>query len=668
MGFFERDKAMIVWRENQETLWIGPCGANGLRVRSNLCGGLLDLPNALVEEAAGVGTGASIQVNAEHATIRNGAIQATVSANGRLSFSDSEGGEEFLSEPDRWYHEPPNRHFVPQAGAARRIEARFRAIEGERLYGLGQHQHGRLDQKGCVIELHQRNTEVAIPFLVSSRGYGFLWNNPGVGRVELGGTMTRWVSDASRQLDYCVIRGKDYADILSHYADLTGHCPPFPEWAAGFWQCKLRYETQEELLTVAREFWKRGLPLSVIVSDFFHWTRMGDWRFDPACWPDPSSMVSELAEHGARLMVSIWPTVSPLSENFTEMRERGFLINNELGVDAQHVFVDNGTPGPAYFSYYDATDPAARLFIWEAMKKGYYKHGVKLWWLDNDEPDINPWDPRNLRFRLGNGAEVANIYPLLHQKAFYDGMKAEGETEIITLSRSAWAGSQRYGAAVWSGDIASSFPALQAQVRAGLNAGMSGVCWWTSDIGGFHGGDISSPSFRELVIRWFQFGVFCPLFRLHGHRMPVTGALPASGAPNEPWSFGEEAYRIIRGLLFLRERLRPYIMDQMEKATATGLPPMRPLFVDFPVDPACQTVDDQFLFGPDILVSPILFEGAREREVVLPRGVTWTDAWTGACQEGGRKILVKAPLDRIPVFIRSGAAVRTAFSTGGEKD
>jgi alpha-D-xyloside xylohydrolase len=553
------------------------------------------------------------------------------------------------------YYAPPNRHFKYRDGRLFQIKAWFKAQEGERFYGLGQHQHGKLDQKGCIIELEQRNTQVAIPFLVSNRGYGFLWNNPAIGRVELGHNATRWVAEGSQQLDYYVVCGETYAEILERYADATGHAPPLPAWASGFWQCKLRYETQEELLNVAREYKQRGLPLSVIVSDFFNWSHMGDWRFDPRCWPDPPAMVRELEEMGVKLMVSIWPTVSPISENYPTMRERGLLVNNEYGVDAQHVFVDHGINGPAYFAYYDATNPEARQFIWDTVKKNYYAQGVRLWWLDNDEPDVNPWDPENLRFYLGNGIEVANIYPLLHQMAFYEGMRASGETEIVTLSRSGWAGSQRFSSAIWSGDITSTFESLQVQVRAGLNMAMSGIPWWTADIGGFEGGDIRTPYFRELIVRWFQYGVFCPIFRLHGYRLPIRSPFPGSGADNEVWSFGDEVYEILREWLFLRERLRPYIHKQMQLASEKGIPPMRPLFFDFPGDSVCETVEDQFMFGPEILVAPVLHEGARERKVYLPAGTDWMDAKKGTAHAGGQWLVASAPLDTIPVYLKAGS-------------
>jgi alpha-D-xyloside xylohydrolase len=319
--------------------------------------------------------------------------------------------------------------------------------------------------------------------------------------------------------------------------------------------------------------------------------------------------------------------------------------------------MDNRPEGPVSVHYYDSTNPEARQFIWEQVREHYYRHGIKVWWLDACEPEMFPMDPDNLRFHLGNGLAVANAYPMLHERGFYEGMRQAGETAILNLCRSAWAGSQRYGAAVWSGDINSTFEAFQAQVRAGLNIGLSGIPWWTTDIGGFYGGDPESPAFRELVIRWFQYSTFCPLFRLHGDRLVVSQEpnMLNTGGPNEAWSFGEEAYVIIKDLLFLRERLRPYILEQMHLAQQKGLPPMRPLFFDFPGDEACASIDDQFLFGPDLLVAPVLTEGARQREVYLPGGTSWADAWSGQTFTGGQHIVAEAPLERIPLYLRASA-------------
>jgi alpha-D-xyloside xylohydrolase len=362
-------------------------------------------------------------------------------------------------------------------------------------------------------------------------------------------------------------------------------------------------------------------------------------------------------------MVSVWPSVNPNSANYAEMLEKGLLVRTEQGIQGHMFIPDAFPPGPTPISYYDATNPEARAYIWDKVKQNYYDLGVKVWWLDACEPEIYPMQPYNLRFHLGNGAEVGNLYPLLHAQGFYEGMTAAGEKAPLSLCRAAWAGSQRYGAAVWNGDIPSSFEYLRKSVPAGLNIGLSGIPWWTTDIGGFMGGDPSTPYFRELIVRWFQYGAFCPLFRLHGVRQPFTddGRGSGTGADNEVWSFGEQAYEIIRRLLLLRERLKPYILKQMAEASRSGLPPMRPLFVDFPDDPACWTVEDQFLFGPDLLVAPVLDQGQTRRKLYLPPG-EWIEAWDGGSQAGETWIEVEAPLARIPVFWRSGSSHIFSFS------
>ncbi len=325
----------------------------------------------------------------------------------------------------------PARSYADLLGGLFKIEVCFQATDGEHLYGLGQHQHGRFDQKGCVVDLVQRNTEVSIPFLLSSEGYGFLWNNPAIGRVELGFNATRWVAEATSQIDYWVTTGQSPAAILRNYADATGHAPMLPEWAAGYWHSKLRYASQDELEHAVHEHQSRGLPLSVIVIDFFHWTRQGEWRFDPERWPDPAGMVARLRERGVRVMVSIWPTVSRLATTWDEMWRAGYIVRNMRGAAGQMYFVDNGNEDGLYLHYYDSTHPGARDFIWERVREGYYRHGIDVFWLDACEPEMLPLAHDNLRFHAGSGLEVGNVYPRDHAQAFFDGMRSAGQDEIL---------------------------------------------------------------------------------------------------------------------------------------------------------------------------------------------------------------------------------------------
>jgi alpha-D-xyloside xylohydrolase len=651
-------------RSEGEVIRIEPWGRDSLRVRAALGHIESDLPGAL-DQAPESGK-VSVTSGDDLVSIANGAITAVVenvtNDGGQyviIRYVRTDTGQELTAEQPAHFWWPGARVFAAQGGGRYRLEQHFQAYDDERLMGLGQRTHGRLDQKGMTLDLIQRNAEVSIPFVLSSRGYGLLWNNPAVGHVELAVNRTRWVADAARQIDYWITAGTPAA-ILSRYADATGHAPRLPEWATGFWQSKLRYRTQDELMAVAREYRRRGLPLAVIVVDFFHWTALGDWRFDATEWPDPKAMVEELAAMGTRVMVSVWPLVSPRSENYAVMEQQGLLVGAERGLGLFTEFPEKGLAANTPVSIYDPTNPAARAYVWSKVRENYLDKGIRIWWLDGCEPELRPTDPANLRFHIGTGDEVVNLFPLLYARGFYEGMLDAGEAEVVLLCRSAWAGSQRYGVAVWSGDIPATFDSLRRQVRAGLNIGLSGIPWWTTDIGGFHGGDPADHDYRELIVRWFQYGAFCPLFRLHGDRLPrIPLTTEMTGGPNEVWSFGDEAYELICQVLALRERIRPYVNAQMQRAHEDGMPPMRPLFVDFPDDPESWSVDDEFMLGPDLLVAPILSAGLRARPVYLPPGL-WKNAWTGVECAGGTTISVDAPLDRIPVLLRSSAHVPVA--------
>jgi alpha-D-xyloside xylohydrolase len=660
---FDHDGAALqVWHQH-EVIRIEAWGSDSVRLRAaqgaippSDVGALEEPPPSAEEPVVTIEDGTGRLVNGA-ITVEVRATTGEHAAMPSVRFLRTDTGVELLAEEPEHFWWPGARVFYGNRSGAGEIHQQFRAYPGERLYGMGQRTHGRLDHKGLALDLVQRNAEVSIPFVLSSRGYGFLWNNPAIGRVEFADNVTRWTATQARAIDYYVTTGTP-AQILSRYADATGHAPPLPRWASGFWQSKLRYRSQEELLEVAREHRRRGLPLSVIVSDFFHWTAMGDYRFDPAEYPDPAAMMRELDELGVRLMVSIWPTVSPLSEHYETMRDEGLLVAADQGVEFHSKIRDKGMRVPMPIAFYDATNPRTRRFIWALVKRNYHDLGVGTWWLDACEPELNPGHPANLSFHAGPGAEVAGIYPRDNARLFAEGMDGQ---ETVLLCRSAWAGQQKYAAAVWSGDIPATWESLRQQVRAGLSIAIAGIPWWTTDIGGFHGGDARDEGFRELMVRWFQYGAFCPLFRLHGDREPRTATgWDMTGGPNEVWAFGEEAYAIIKDVMLMRERLRPYLHEQLDLAATDGLPAMRPLFVDFPDDERAWTVEDQMMFGPDVLVAPVTEAGARSRPVYLPAGARWTHAWSGREHDGGGVIEEAAPLSEIPVYLRDGATVPVA--------
>lgn len=588
--------------------------------------------------------------------IRNGHLHASIDARGNLAFSAADDGRPLLREDPQSLASAPARYIRREGGTAR-LDARFTAIDGERFFGLGQQQHGLLDQKGTVIDLVQHNSNVTIPFLLSDRGYGFVWNNPSPGRVELGRNRTRWSAQNSDQLDYLVIAAPTPAEIVSRCTELVGRAPRFPDWASGFFQSRLRYGSQDEVLAVAREHVGRGLPLSSIVIDYFHWNFFGDWSFDRDLWPDPSAMVAELRELGVEPIVSVWPAVNENSRTFAAMERDGYLMTRSEGLGLAARFLDSGQPGPAFLHFYDPSNPGAREFVWEAVTRGYRDHGIESFWLDACEPEIVPQEPSQWDYAAGRADAVGNLYPHWNALAFSDGMAPDNSRDALNLTRSAWLGTQRYGVALWSGDVPSTFESLRAQIPAGLNAGLSGVAWWCSDIGGFHGEDTNDSEYlRELLARWLQFGAFSPIMRLHGHRIPDVEGVLKHGAPNEVWSFGDEVLGIATKMLGVREALRPYIQRVMREASDSGLPAMRAMFLHHPDTPRAWEVEDQYLLGSDVLVAPITESGVERRQVFVPEG-RWVFAQSGELVTGPIDTTISVPRDGIPAFVRAGSAV-----------
>lgn len=680
---FEQDGDRLIIREGISQVWIEPWGPNSLRVRMTKEAQMDANDWALEEKMPKTDvtiTYEEIDVTdpwyqtpeyekyhqtGTQATLVNGKITAKVSHEGWISFYNQKG--ELLTEEYWRNRNRINRYCVPLRVDARELKpimgtndfaltARFEAFDDEKIFGMGQYQEAHMNKKGATLELAHRNSQASVPFMVSSRGYGFFWNNPAIGTATFGTNKTEWHVNSTRKLDYFITAGDSPAEIEAQYSLATGRTPMMPEYGMGYWQCKLRYRNQEELLAVAREHKKRGLPMDAIVIDFFHWTRQGDFRFEPRDWPDPEAMVKELKELGIELVVSVWPTIDEQSSNYGVMAENGYLVNADRCNAIHMTWMGNTT-------FYDATNPKAQQFVWEQCKEHYYDYGIRCFWLDEAEPEYGPYDFDNYRYFEGPAVQCTNRYPVGYAKGFYDGLKKEGETDIMSLVRCAWAGSQKYGVLTWSGDIYSSFRAMREQLQAGLSMGMAGIPWWTSDIGGFLGGNITDPHFKELLVRWFAWGAFCPVFRMHGERSPwyereqefINGVRQlTSGQDNEVWSFGEDNYEILKKYLFIRERLRPYIRDCMKAASESGAPVMRPLFYDFPEDKDSWEIEDAYMFGPDLLVAPVMEEGVTERSVYLPKGAAWKDAYTKKTYEGGQRVTVPAPIDIIPVFMRDG--------------
>lgn len=654
----------LVVRHQTEIICIEPWGKDSLRVRATQYRDFTGRTWALSQELTQEQKRAEITIEGnEKAAITNGRITATVNVVGIISFFRD--GKLFLREYYRSYYGTESkesrclkiiaRDYKPIIGGDYELTVRFESNDGEKLFGMGQYQHPYLDLKGCVLELAQRNSQITIPFAVSSLGYGFLWNNPAVGRASFGKNYTEWTAEATKEMDYWITVGDGPAQIVENYTEVTGRAPVMPSELLGLWQCKLRYRTQEEVLEVARKYNSLGIPLDVIVIDFFHWTRQGDWQFDSDYWPDPKAMCDELHSMGIKVVVSVWPSVDRKSINYQEMFEKGYLIRTERGSIQTYDFEGDCLE-------IDVTNPEAREFIWEKCKKNYYDYGIDMFWLDNAEPDYAVYDYDNYRYALGCALEVGNIYPQLYAKAFCDGITACGrEKEMVHLVRSAWAGSQKYSTLVWSGDVPSTFEAFRDQLSAGLNMGLAGIPWWTTDIGGFMTDDVNAPEFKELLLRWFEFAVFCPVLRMHGDRGPhdipplsdkeYGGGSLYTGHPNELWSYGEEAFDIMKKQLDIRLSLKPYIEKLMKETSENGAPLMRTMFYEFPDDGKCWEITDQYMFGSDYLVAPILNAGQFEREVYLPAG-TWKNLNDNTEYSGNQTVLCKAPIESIPVFVR----------------
>jgi len=511
----------------------------------------------------------------------------------------------------------------------------------EAFYGLGQHQAGVWNYRGEDVELSQDNTNISIPMLLSSNGYGIFWNNGSRSRMNNRFVHALYLtSEVADAIDYYFLYGPDFDKIVASYRELTGAAPLFGKWAYGYWQCKNRYDSQQELLNIAQKYRDLHIPLDNIVQDWFWWNTMGEPVFNKN-YPDPKAMVDSLHDKHVHLMISVWPYFRPGSPVYDDMDKQGFFIDRTK-VAGFH---------PARMALYDAFNPKARDYYWGLMNKALFEIGADAWWLDTTEPETEGRADNLLttnKVAIGNGARYANEFPLMTTTAVYEGQrKASDQKRVFILSRSTYAGAQRNAAATWSGDIDPNWETFRRQIPAGLNYSLSGLPYWTTDIGGFVVANPDDPAYRELYVRWFEFGAFCPIFRAHGTRTTNQ---------NEIWSYGPDAQKILTSYDRLRYRLMPYIYSLAWRTTHEGYSIMRPLVSDFRGDVRAQNIGDQFLFGPSILVNPVTEPGATQRRIYLP-DATWTDFWTGVSMRGGKSLDVEAPLDREPLFVRAGSIV-----------
>jgi alpha-glucosidase/alpha-D-xyloside xylohydrolase len=570
--------------------------------------------------------------------------------------------------PNRPAASPANAGNGSEDGPGYRVSATFDSPQNEHYYGLGQQQQGFLDLRDHRIECWHNygaigGENVCVPFMMSSRGYGLIWDNPSKTTIDLGFNQQNvWSSEVGDRVSFFVIAGDKSDEIYTGYRQLTGVTHLLPKATYGYIQSKAIYPTQGQALDIAKGYRDRQLPLDVLVVDFLNMTRQGEMDLDPARWPDPAAMNKQLHSMGVTTLLSVWPHYSPGTQFYDMLQSKGWLVHTPDGKP------DPGGYKDAIGPNLDTTNPEAARWFWEKIRDRYVKpYGFDYLWLDETEPDI---DPAKDVFWIGSGTRYYNAYPLFHTASVYDGFRRDfGDTRrVMILARAAYLGAQRNGTVFWSSDIVSTWDMLKRSIPTGLNFTASGMPYWDTDIAGFFSPQIYAnyhaahkplidasdardnvdgyEDYPELFVRWFQWGAFQPVMRAHGERMH-----------NEVWSYGNQAEAILEKYLRLRYQLIPYIYSQAYRTYQTGAPFMRALFMDYSGDPNVADIRDEYMFGPAFLVAPVTEQGATSRKVYLPAGSDWYNYWTNARIKGGQTITVDAPIDIIPLFVRAGSVV-----------
>jgi len=547
-----------------------------------------------------------------------------------------------------------------------RVGANFVASRDEHYYGLGQNQEGILDHRGRTIDCRHyydapAGETVCVPFLVTNKGYGVVWDNPSATEVSAGlHGRTAWHSEVGERVSYFVITGNTADDLYAGYRKITGITPLPPKAAFGYIQSKARYENQQQVLDIADGYRKRGYPLDIMVVDWFYWTRMGQLDINPIDFPDPAAMNRTLHDRGLHSIISVWPRFEKESRHFNTLAARGWLLKDAQGQPVDGLAVRNDRAG----ALLDSTNPQAREWFWGQIRDNIASKGFDWFWLDETEPDLVP---DGYFYGIGSGDRYHNLYPLVHPQGVAEGSRRDRPNKRnLILARAAYIGAQRHGSLFWSSDINPTWEALKRQIPTGLNFTATGLAYWGNDIGGWQGlpqkntperkplVDASDArnvigqyeDYPELITRWYQYATFTPTMRAHGARKEA-----------EVWSYGKEAEAIISKYLKLRYTLMPYLYSLGKRTYDTGSPFMRALFMDFPSDPRVFNIADQYMFGPAFLVAPVTEQGMESRDVYLPAGSDWYNYWTNEKIAGGKTITVAAPIDIIPLFVRAGSIV-----------
>ncbi|MBO9713866.1 TIM-barrel domain-containing protein [Sphingomonas sp.] len=546
-----------------------------------------------------------------------------------------------------------------------KVGASFADTPDTHYYGLGQNQEGILDLRGRTIDCRHyydapAGETVCVPFLVTSKGYGIVWDNPSPTIVSPGlHDATRFQSQVGERVSFFVITGKSADELYAGYAKLTGGTPLPPKAAFGLIQSKARYESRDELMGIAQGYRSRNYPLDVMVLDWFYWTRMGQIDIDRKYFPDPAAMNRQLHDWGMHSIISVWPRFERESRYYDMLAAKGWLLHDKDGGVVDGLAVRSDRAG----ALLDSTNPEARAWFWEKIRDNIASQGFDWFWLDETEPDLVP---DGYQYSIGSGDRFHNLYPLVHTSSVAEGSaKDRPNQRNLILCRAAYLGTQRNGCLFWSSDVRATWEALRRQVPTGLNFTASGMAYWGSDTGGWQWPSgpkaprpvlvdpagatamgANYPDYPELFVRWFQYNAFTPTLRIHGQR-PATAI----------WEYGKAAEPILASYLRLRYALMPYLYSLGRQTYETGSPFMRALFMDFPDDPEAATLGDEYMFGPAFLVAPVTEQGVTSRRVYLPAGSDWYDYWTEEKHAGGQWITAAAPIDRIPLFVRAGSIV-----------
>ncbi|NOY58760.1 MAG: DUF5110 domain-containing protein [Calditrichaeota bacterium] len=599
-GLFPRERSIQKMNDGMEirqktgTLKIQVCTDNILRVLYLPQGKLPSHKSLMVINNKLETDNWQMKESKESVSIVTAKIQAQVNLqNGSIRFFDHDGNM-LLQEP-----KTDSRVLQPATIKGEKvfhIQENFLLAKDEAIYGLGQFQDGVMNYRGHDETLVQENTIAVVPFLLSSKNYGLLWDNYSMTKFHDGEDGTSIWSEVADAIDYYFIVGANFDQVIDGYRHLTGKAPMFGKWAYGYWQSKERYHTQDEIIDVVKEYRERKIPLDNIVQDWTYWGDLG-WNaidFDRKRFPDPAAMLKTIHHYNTHYMISIWPVFDAKTAVYKDMDAKGFIIHRDDGTSSR---------------IYDAYNAKARALYWKWLNKNLFSIGTDAWWMDATEPEFPGKTPEEITNNakhlqnnsLGSWARYLNSFSLMSTKGVYENQRKTTEKKrVYILTRSAYAGQQRYGAVTWSGDITATWKVLKTQIAAGLNFCMAGIPYWTTDIGAFHPNTPlgnKDEAYREIYVRWFQFGTFCPMFRSHG-----------SGTAREVWQFGDKGYWAYDALVKfdnLRYRLLPYIYSLAWKVTDENYTIMRSLAFDFNDDAKVRNIGDQYMFGPAFLAAPV---------------------------------------------------------------